>query len=76
MVGHQGDHLEAHERGGDVSHHIDRKKNDEAEEIGHEPAVLQNKVSGDAERHANQPGHGGEDEIAEKQPQEHQDRPE
>ena len=52
-----------------MSHHIDRQKNDETEEIGHEPAVLQNKVSGDAERHPNQPGHGGEDEITEEKAQ-------
>src|SRR5208282_6400011 len=53
-----------------------RQKDKQAEPVGDEPAVAKDKGGRDPERHANQPRDAGEDEIAEEEPDQHEDRPE
>ena len=63
----QRNHPERHQRRDDVSQDENGEENEHAEPVRDDPSVAEHEAGGDAKGHANQPRHGGEQEIAEEQ---------
>lgn len=76
VVRDEGDHAERGDGGDHMRQDEDPEKDEEAEPVGHDPAIAEDKTGGDAEAHANEPGHGRKHEIPEEEAEEHEDRPE